>query len=765
MDNSDLITPQDRDAMVRTVIGEAGDQGPEGQAAVANVILNRWVSGRYGSTPTAVVLAPNQFEPWSTRQQELLSYDPKSPQYQKTGSIVDAVVNGDVPDATNGSTHFLQKDTVLQRRGSLPAWAKQPVAQIGAHTFYAPEGKSSASDALDAINDAVGATPSSPQALAFSGSDTNGGGDMLRAAGFTVPGTNSVAAASPPAQAPAPSPAGSSMLEAAGFKLPSKLPEDPAIDSGALTASASAAAAPVKQGRGIWQALKDYPGHLLDELVDTVKFPSDVLNSTTPVTSEQLIPGAVGIAGLAEGTRFPKIGASEVATAAAKTSAINKMVDAIGPENVPAAVDRMQANPRLSPVDVSDTVRTLAQGLIDPAQPKAQNAIVSAVKSRTQSAAGAVNDAYTANMGAAPDVLQMVEGLKDRAREAGQKAIQPALENAKPVDISPVLSAIDQKLQPGINALTDPKTQLPLSDFQQELARLKQQLVTGSGEQLFDAQRLHRVQSDVGDQAYQLSTSPNPKDRLLGSQLRGINEQLIDQIDEASGGTYRPARQNFKDAKDISEAFESGFDTLKNRQGLTGATEDSPAALQQWKDQASPEEVVARRLGTRADIDQKIRTAKNQALAGEGITRIEYNRDKLGILFGDQEASRLTQAMEDARAESATNAKLIAGSKTAETTAAQKALEVPKVTAGNPLQLLVPMGAEFLGENYGLPGVGMGALLGAKGLQLGVRYAQKQAALARNAAFARASVASGPERNILLERLMAHPKVRAAAGQ
>jgi hypothetical protein len=197
--------------------------------------------------------------------------------------------------------------------------------------------------------------------------------------------------------------------------------------------------------------------------------------------------------------------------------------------------------------------------------------------------------------------------------------------NAKPVDLSPVISAIDEKLQPGINALLDPKSQLPLSEFQQELARIKQQLTTGTGETLFDAQRMHGVQSDIGDQAYQLSQSPNGKDTLLGGQLCDLNEKLIDQIDEAAGGAYRPARQKFKDAKDISAAFESGFDTLKNRSGLSGL-EDRSEVLKAWMDQATPEEVVARRLGTRADIDQKINGVKNAALGGESITRIELQK-------------------------------------------------------------------------------------------------------------------------------------------
>lgn len=146
--------------MIRTILGEASNQGPQGQAAVASVILNRLAAGKYGKTASDVVLAPNQFEPWSTRSKELLGYKPQSAAYQNVGDIVDMVAAGDVPDQTNGATHFLQKETVMQRRGgSLPGWAKTPIAQIGAHTFYAPEGRimaaSATIDPLDAINQAI----------------------------------------------------------------------------------------------------------------------------------------------------------------------------------------------------------------------------------------------------------------------------------------------------------------------------------------------------------------------------------------------------------------------------------------------------------------------------------------------------------------------------------------------------------------------------------------------------------------------------------
>lgn len=161
------LTAKDRDLMIRTIIGEAGNQGPQGQAAVAHVILNRMAAGAYGKTPADVVLAPNQFEPWSTRRSELLAIKPTSPAYQQASDIVDMVNSGEVPDPTGGATHFLQENIVRQRRGgTLPDWAQQPIAKIQDHTFYAPQGRvagvdklAAGVDPLDAINRAINGRP------------------------------------------------------------------------------------------------------------------------------------------------------------------------------------------------------------------------------------------------------------------------------------------------------------------------------------------------------------------------------------------------------------------------------------------------------------------------------------------------------------------------------------------------------------------------------------------------------------------------------
>jgi hypothetical protein len=149
----DGITPQDIDMMTRTVIGEAGDQSPEGQAAVAHVILNRVASGKYGDTPTQVVLAPHQFEPWA-QPQKMMAYSPDSPAYQQARGMVENAVTGTIPDPTDGATHFYAPVAQKALGRKTPDWAKpeQKTAEIGGHRFYAPEGKVNRDDDDDMLD-------------------------------------------------------------------------------------------------------------------------------------------------------------------------------------------------------------------------------------------------------------------------------------------------------------------------------------------------------------------------------------------------------------------------------------------------------------------------------------------------------------------------------------------------------------------------------------------------------------------------------------
>lgn len=134
------LSDEDRDLLIRTIIGEANGQPEVGQAAVAHVILNRAQDNRWGNTVKDVVLQKAQFEPWTTRRNELLSIPVDDPNYLRVATMVDNLGS----DPTNGATHFLNEKIVRERRGgSLPSWAVKMSGsrhQIGDHTFLGGRG-------------------------------------------------------------------------------------------------------------------------------------------------------------------------------------------------------------------------------------------------------------------------------------------------------------------------------------------------------------------------------------------------------------------------------------------------------------------------------------------------------------------------------------------------------------------------------------------------------------------------------------------------
>jgi hypothetical protein len=133
------LDPQDLDMIVRTVYGEAAGEDPTGQAAVASVILNR--ARQSGKSPRDVVLAPNQFEPWSARRSELEGLDPNSPQYQAVLANIQSALSGE--DPTGGASHFYAPAAQKKLGRAAPSWDDGTGQDIGNHRFfthgYAPQ--------------------------------------------------------------------------------------------------------------------------------------------------------------------------------------------------------------------------------------------------------------------------------------------------------------------------------------------------------------------------------------------------------------------------------------------------------------------------------------------------------------------------------------------------------------------------------------------------------------------------------------------------
>jgi len=129
---------RDLDLLARTLIGEAGNQGPQGQQAVAQVILNR--AKQSGQPIADVIMAKGQFEPWNNPQKrsQLLQLDPNSPQYQEALTNAQAVLNGSaqLPPEIAGADHFYAPKAQAALGRPTPSWDNGTGIDLGGHRFF-----------------------------------------------------------------------------------------------------------------------------------------------------------------------------------------------------------------------------------------------------------------------------------------------------------------------------------------------------------------------------------------------------------------------------------------------------------------------------------------------------------------------------------------------------------------------------------------------------------------------------------------------------
>ena len=128
------ISPAEREALIRTVLAEAGGENPIGQIAVANVILNRVKADRYPDTIQGVVSQDKQFSSYGNK---LFNSDLNTADAQKVVQNVDMLLSGNWKggDPTQGGTHFYSTKMMKDA----PYWwgseSKKGSVQIGGHKF------------------------------------------------------------------------------------------------------------------------------------------------------------------------------------------------------------------------------------------------------------------------------------------------------------------------------------------------------------------------------------------------------------------------------------------------------------------------------------------------------------------------------------------------------------------------------------------------------------------------------------------------------
>lgn len=150
-DERDVVT------LAKTLKGEARGEPDDGKAAVAWVIVNRAARIRFAGGGAGCVgaiarvcLAPWQFSCWNPSDPNR-GYLEKAPAsaYAAERAIVEMVLDGRIPDPTNGADHYHTIDAPSWADQWPPDWAgdnppndQPPMAEsarFGGHVFYNSE--------------------------------------------------------------------------------------------------------------------------------------------------------------------------------------------------------------------------------------------------------------------------------------------------------------------------------------------------------------------------------------------------------------------------------------------------------------------------------------------------------------------------------------------------------------------------------------------------------------------------------------------------
>lgn len=349
--------------------------------------------------------------------------------------------------------------------------------------------------------------------------------------------------------------------------------------------------------------------------------------------------------------------------------AVTTIVDAIGKDKIPEVIDKLRSNPRLTLMDVDPNVQVISQGLAArPGEPR--NILDKVVKGRTDTKLDAVTGAIDEAMGVPVNIANKVTELKTKIKETG-KEINPIIKGTGAVDITPVIARIDAKLKPGVNSVITMGEPLPLGDIEKSLQGVRK-LLTDDKSVRTDAQNLHNLQSSLRAKADDLLASTSGQDRQLGRALMDVRQQIVNSIDAASPkiknidgtetGSYRPALAKYRDINDVDSAFKKGREITKNRSGYL---DDDPSYWEKWVKDATAAELEAAREGARLAYRQQMGSVTNAARKGTEIPLVDFNVEKLKLLFGKEEVNAMNKALTDERLLSDTNNKLMQGSMTA----------------------------------------------------------------------------------------------------
>jgi hypothetical protein len=184
--------------------------------------------------------------------------------------------------------------------------------------------------------------------------------------------------------------------------------------------------------------------------------------------------------------------------------------------------------------------------------------------------------------------------------------------------------------------------------------------------------------------------------------------------------------------------------------------ENMPEFTKKWFDGLTDAEKEAAKEGASTAIHTEIGVAKNGALAGTNVAKSDFNKEKLEILFGKEEANTLIKKLEDERAIANTHNKIVEGSQTAMRSASKSQFALPDKT--DAIKAMVPTaiaeGANAMAGGYPvLPTLALGSIKAGAMAKDAIKI---KLAREHNAQYAKLALpVEGPSRDALIQSLEA----------
>jgi hypothetical protein len=422
--------------------------------------------------------------------------------------------------------------------------------------------------------------------------------------------------------------------------------------------------------------------------------------------------------------------------------------DAANSGGVGAVRDQIAKNgPNGMLLDVGD-FQGSAQGLA--VRPETRSIIQTPLVARQEGATARFGGDVDAALGPSQFSPRELDAHIKQMRQPHNDEIGAVTRAADPIDVAPLMHSIDRRLQTAVGG-----EEAALKRAREMLTR--RDPLTNESTIESNPQRLQNVKQELDNMinygAPDIGIQPGSLTRKDGA-VRGIRGELNEHLRTGIPGyaaandqSAALARQADALEKGYRETFRGGPDVLFP-QDLSNVISGAKAGEQDAIRQAMA-------AGNRADIARIMGTNRNDVTALRNTFQGEggFNRDKVGLLHGEQAAQALDAAMEREAAFALSHHNIVANSQTAQRQGAA-ARFAPKDTLGNDL------GTTLAGITGGATGVA--ASLGARGAKAAVNAASREMDIARNREVARALTLNQGDQ---LERLLAAIQARDTIAQ